>query len=143
MLVLRPLFVFLPTPKDTDQESLIEGYFIALDGLSLQALQNVVLKIVKGTIGHDVKFCPRPPELASMVRKEDYILDLIHSPKQSHTPVKNPTMVSLMQKRWEGKRALQTGIDMDKYKGREWPVGSVYVPILSTVFAAGEMKYTK
>src|SRR6478736_1258776 len=140
LAVLRPLFVSLPTPKDTDQESLIAGYFVALEGLSLEAFQNVVMKIVKGMIG-DIKFCPRPPELASMVRKEEASIDLMREPKNQHTAVQKPTMRAYMEKRWKGKKVLATNVENDKFKSREWPPGSVYVPILSTVFAADPNRY--
>lgn len=102
-----------------------------------------MLKIVKGEWGSEVKFCPRPPELATMVRKEEMMINLLREPKPSNSPVKNPTMVSHMQKRWEGKKAIGTNIEMKDFKARPWPKGSVYVPILSTVFAEGEMSYTK
>lgn len=70
--VLRPLFVSLPMPRGTDPEGLLEGYYVALDGLPLNAVQSVVTKLVKGTWSEPVTFCPRPPELANMIRKEQF-----------------------------------------------------------------------
>lgn len=107
---------------------------MALDGMALEALQNVVLKIVKGTMGHDIKFCPRPPELASMVRKEERLLYLMRTPKSQNDPLQKPTMVALMDKKWEGKRIIAKDVDIKSFRAREWPMGSIYVPILSTVF---------
>lgn len=134
------MLVSLPTPKDTDQESLIAGYFIALDGLSLEAFQNVVMKIVKGLMG-DIKFCPRPPELASMVRKEEASIDLMRGPRNHHNPVQKPAMRVYMEKRWEGEKVIATDIEHNQFKSSQWPTGSVYVPILSTVFAADPNRY--
>lgn len=88
MGVLRPLFVSLPTPKDTDQESLIAGYFVALEGMELEALQSVVMKVVKGLWDDKVVFCPRPPELATMVRKEQRRLEEARQPKIIHSSVR-------------------------------------------------------
>lgn len=142
MAVLRPLFVSLPTPKDTDQESLIAGYFVALDGLSLEAFQNVVMKIVKGLMG-DIKFCPRPPELASMVRREEASIDLLRGPRSKNVAAQKPTMVAYMERKWKGEKVIAKNVELDKFKAREWPAGSIYVPILSTVFAADPSRYGK
>lgn len=76
--VLRPLFIALPMPRGTDPESLLALYFIALEGLPLQAVQSVVTKIVKGLWPEPVTYCPRPPDLANMVRRE-YALMREHS----------------------------------------------------------------
>lgn len=43
---------------------------VALEGLLPSTLKAVVIHLVKGTWHEDVKFCPRPPELANMVRDE-------------------------------------------------------------------------
>lgn len=85
--VLRPLFVSLPTPRGTDAEGLLHGYFVALEGLPLTAVQSVVTKLVKGTWIEPVTFCPRPPELANMVRKEHAIMRERSAPSISHLPV--------------------------------------------------------
>lgn len=135
MGVLRPLFVSLPTPKDTDQESLIAGYFVALEGMELEALQSVTMKVVKGLWDDKVVFCPRPPELAMMVRKEQRRLEDLRAPKQSHKLVFKPAMTETMEKRWAGKVPIRTEIDPNNLADRRtWPVGSIYVPILGNLY---------
>lgn len=79
--LLRPLFVSLPTPRGIDAESLMDGYLIALEGVDRSALSRVVLMLVKGTWHEEVKFCPRPPELANMVRAEQRRMDAMMRPK--------------------------------------------------------------
>jgi hypothetical protein len=44
-------------------------------------LKSVVVQLVKGTWREEVKFCPRPPELANMVREEQRRLDAINRPR--------------------------------------------------------------
>lgn len=68
--IIRPLFVSLPMPRGVDPEGLLAGYFVALEGLPASAVQSVVIKLIRGTWSEPVTFCPRPPELANMVRKE-------------------------------------------------------------------------
>jgi len=135
MGVLRPLFVSLPTPKDTDQESLIAGYFVALEGMELEALQSVTMKVVKGLWDDKVVFCPRPPELAMMVRKEQRRLEDLRAPNQSHKLIFKPAMTETMEKRWAGKTPIRTDIDPNNLADRRtWPVGSIYVPILGNLY---------
>jgi len=135
LAVMRPLFVSLPTPKDTDQDSLISGYFISLDGMELETLQSVVMKVVKGTWDEKLTYCPRPPELANMMRKEQRRLEDLRAPKQSHKLIFKPAMTAIMEKRWAGKTPIRTDIDPNNLADRRtWPVGSIYVPILGNLY---------
>lgn len=68
--VLRPLFVALPLPQGIDGSSLLAGYRIALEGEAKEATMRVVERLIKGTWYDPITFCPRPPELANMVRRE-------------------------------------------------------------------------
>lgn len=70
MIATRPLFTALPLPRGIDAEGLTDGYLIALEGLPLDALKSVVVKLIRGVMPDQPKFCPRPPELAQMVRNE-------------------------------------------------------------------------
>lgn len=69
--LLRPLFVALPMAQGVDGALLMAGYKVALEGLSMDAAQAVVARLIKGTWYEEIKFCPRPPELANMVREEE------------------------------------------------------------------------
>lgn len=59
----------------------MDGYLVALDGLPTEALKAVVIHLIKGTWFEEVKFCPRPPELANMVRHEQRRLDAMSRPR--------------------------------------------------------------
>lgn len=80
----------LPVPRGVDADSLLAQYHYALSGESLDALRSVVSKLVKGTWSEEVKFCPRPPELAAMVRREAFALRDMNRPKIAYLPVSQP-----------------------------------------------------
>ncbi len=84
--LLQPIFVSLPLPKGVDGDALLRQYHYALADLPLDALRSLVSKLVKGTWSEEVKFCPRPPELANMVRREAANLASINRPKVSYLP---------------------------------------------------------
>lgn len=79
--IIRPMFTSLPLPKGVDADDLLGGYLVALEGLYPSTLRGVVVQLVKGTWRDEVKFCPRPPELANMVRAEQRRIDAINRPR--------------------------------------------------------------
>jgi hypothetical protein len=79
--ILRPMFTSLPLPRGVDADELLGGYLIALEGLLPSTLKAVTVHLVKGTWFEEVKFCPRPPELANMVRHEQRRLDAMSRPR--------------------------------------------------------------
>lgn len=144
--VLRPLFVSLPTPRGTDPEGLLAGYFVALEGLPVQAVQSVVLKLVKGTWSEPVTFCPRPPELANMVRKEQAMMReraLPHSPALPAPHAFKDLRVTQRQraKELEGKGYVFIAKceTLDEFarmaKRRELPVGAIHLWAIGEIWA--------
>lgn len=79
--IVRPMFTSLPMPKGLDADQLLGGYLVALEGLLPATLRSVVIQLVKGTWWEEVKFCPRPPELANMVREEQRRIDAVNRPR--------------------------------------------------------------
>ncbi|MDK4703885.1 hypothetical protein PH562_16660 [Rhizobium sp. CNPSo 4062] len=75
------MFTSLPLPRGVDADELLHGYLVALEGLLPGALKAVVLHLVRGTWHEEVKFCPRPPELANMVRFEQRRVESISRPR--------------------------------------------------------------
>ncbi|WP_337267426.1 hypothetical protein [Oryzifoliimicrobium ureilyticus] len=139
--LLRPIFVCLPLPRGIDGEALLGQYHYALAGLSLEALKSVVSKLVKGTWGEEMRFCPRPPQLANMVRQEERRLRAAlpaaaspAGPARAWTGGK-PPLFAAMQKKCARRTVLARDVAAAAFRAREWPVGSVYVPILGCVFA--------
>ncbi|MDI6838011.1 MAG: hypothetical protein QMD99_20170 [Rhizobiaceae bacterium] len=57
------------------------GYYVALQDERIETLESVVMQLVKGTWREEVKFCPRPPELANMVRDEQRRIDAMNRPR--------------------------------------------------------------
>lgn len=144
--VLRPLFVSLPTPRGTDAEGLLTGYFVALEGLPLNAVQSVVMKLVKGTWSEPVTFCPRPPELATMVRKEYEFMRARSAPAVSHLPAPH-SFKDLRVTHRERARELAgkgfvkvaEGVDHLEFaqlaRSRELPAGAVHLWAIDEVWS--------
>lgn len=144
--ILRPLFISLPTPRGIDPEGLLEGYFVALDGLPLSAVQSVVTKLVKGTWYEAVTFCPRPPELANMVRKEQASMRERARPHLPMLPSKHDfkdIRVTHQQRAEElaskGYVLLDKCQSIDEFvrrcKKREFPVGTINLWAIDQVWA--------
>ncbi|KSV78985.1 hypothetical protein N182_18490 [Sinorhizobium sp. GL2] len=140
------MFVSLPTPRGTDAEGLLNGYFVALEGLPLTAVQSVVTKLVKGTWIEPVTFCPRPPELASMVRKEHAMMRERSAPSVSHLPApysfKDLRVTHRERSRElaaQGYVRVAEGIDQQMFgslaKSRGLPAGSVLLWAIDEVWA--------
>ncbi|QIG68248.1 hypothetical protein EVB56_057 [Rhizobium phage RHph_Y1_10] len=130
-------------PRGIDADALLAGYLLALESQPLEALQSVVLKLVKGTWPEEVKFCPRPPELANMVREEARRIREASAPMLTYRPAEKPPMVALMQKKYADRKVLAENIDRDGFRPVDWPVGACFVPLLGKVFAAEEAKPAK
>jgi hypothetical protein len=68
-------------PRGVDAEMLLAGYYLALHDQPIEALETVVKHLVRGTWHEEVKFCPRPPELANMVRSEQRRVEATNRPR--------------------------------------------------------------
>ncbi len=139
--LLRPIFVSLPMPRGIDADALLAGYFVALESQPLEALQSVVIKLVKGTWSEEVKFCPRPPELANMVREEARRQREASMPRIAYMPAERPPIVAMMEKKYAHRKVLASNIDT--FNPEEWPAGTCFVPILGKVFAPDEAEKEK
>lgn len=152
--IIRPMFIALPAPRGVEVEDLLRGYLIALDDLPLDALKSVVVKLVKGTWHEEVKFCPRPPELANMVRDEQRRLDLIKSPRlprpaSAGKPFKDIRITHrlragelqqagyVLHARCESHEAFAT-----MAKRRQLPAGSVHLSAIDEVWAPKQVSKT-
>ena len=65
------LFSVLPrrNGKAEDNDAALEGYQIALAGVDLAALIEVVGQVIRGEVdGLSLKYCPTPPELSAAIR---------------------------------------------------------------------------
>lgn len=133
----------MPTPRGIDADALLAGYLIALEGQPLEALQSVVIKLVKGTWSEEVKFCPRPPEIANMVREEARRIREASTPMIAYRPAEKLPMVALMQKKYADRKVLAENIERDGFRPTDWPIGACFVPLLGKVFAPEEAKPEK
>lgn len=116
---LGPLFETMPVPRGFDADKLLSGYVRAVGEFPLTAVTTAVEKFLRGEYDDFSKaFCPRPPELAEMVRAEmrqtrpgggrEYIF---HKPK------------SKILKSYITKPAAFEACDRGEY-----PKGSIWVP---------------
>jgi hypothetical protein len=122
---------------------LLGGYYVALEDQPIEALESVVRKLLRGTWPEEVKFCPRPPELANMVREEARRIREETMPRLEYKLAERPPMVALMQKKYSHRRVLAENVEMGAFKPTEWPPGTCYVPILGKVFAPDEVEVQK
>jgi hypothetical protein len=141
------LFVSLPTPRGVDAEGLMDGYLVALESLPLEALKTVVVHLIKGTWRTEVTFCPRPPELANMVRDEQRRVDAINRPRLPSLMAVSHQFVDLRithRRRAEslakdGYRLVAEGVTADSFrylgKSRAIPSGSVHLFAIDEVWA--------
>lgn len=135
---IRPMFIALPLPRGIDADDLLRGYLFALDGEPEAAVRNVVGKLCKGTWSGEIKFCPRPPELAGMVREERRTIELLSEPRRLPPPA-----VNVPFKDWrvihrertkelaeQGFRMIANEISQVAWhlggQRRQWPVGSIW-----------------
>ena len=68
---LKILFSSMPLPRGSDPDRATVGYLQALQGFPIEAIAYGIRKFLRGECeGVSAKFCPHPPELASIVRGE-------------------------------------------------------------------------
>jgi hypothetical protein len=66
---LQVLFNSMRFPPGVDAEKAIYGYMQALQGFPVEAIAHGIRKFLRGECdGVNPKFCPHPPELASIIR---------------------------------------------------------------------------
>lgn len=149
--IIRPMFTALPLPRGIDGDELLRGYLVALDGEPVEALKSVVTKLIKGLWSEEVRFCPRPPELANMVRAEKRSIELMRGPRRLPPPA-----IATPFKDWriiqrdrthelaaQGFRLLAEEISQEsahkRSQRREFPAGSIWFWALQEMW--GPMAY--
>lgn len=128
------MFTALPLPRGLDADALTDGYLFALQGLSTDGLKSVIAKLIRGTMPNQPKFCPRPPELAQMVRdEEERMRDLARPalPGPASTAFKDWRMIHEEKARHEGRKLIHAGASIDDYrrglKSGAYPAGSTWL----------------
>lgn len=141
------MFTSLPLPRGVDADDLLGGYLVALEGLLPSALKSVVIQLVKGTWHEEVKFCPRPPELANMVRSEQRRVEAMNRqrlPPPAAVPHQFRDLRIVHQQRAEelsrqGYRLIAESITADAFmnlgKSRAIPAGSIHLWAIDEVWA--------
>lgn len=149
--IIRPMFIALPAPRGVEVEDLLRGYLIALDDLPLDALKSVVIKLVKGTWHEEVKFCPRPPELANMVRDEQRRIDLIKSPRLPAPAANKPFKDIRVTQRLSAEELQKAGYVLHARcesheafatlaKRRQLPVGATHLWAIDEIWAPKQVQ---
>lgn len=144
--IIRPMFTALPLPKGVASDALLAGYLVALEGMYPSTLKSVVVKLVKGIWGEEVKFCPRPPELANMVRDEQRRLDVLNRPRLAAPVLAQPFKDIRVTQRnrvqelaKQGYVLVATGISQETClslaKSRALPAKSIHLWAIDEVWA--------
>ncbi|RKD68990.1 hypothetical protein BJ928_104128 [Rhizobium sp. WW_1] len=141
------MFTSLPLPRGVDADELLRGYLVALEGLLPSTLKSVVLHLVRGTWHEEVKFCPRPPELANMVRFEQRRVDAVNRPRlPAPATIQQPFKDIRITQRNRADELQTAGYhfhsnceSLDKFKsgGRngQYPSGSIHLWAIDEVWA--------
>lgn len=147
--IVRPMFTSLPMPKGLDADQLLGGYLVALEGLLPATLKSVVIQLVKGTWREEVKFCPRPPELANMVREEQRRIDAVNRPRLAGPAVVPHQFVDVRvsqrlraeELERKGYVRIAEGVKHDDFttlgKSRAIPAGSIHLWAIDEVWCPG------
>ena len=133
---LELLFHSFPAVKNDNPDLTFRVYLMALDGLSQEALEEVVRKCSQGIWDEPLKYCPTPPNLAIMVRKETQRLRELSTPLPDNRILPKPPAWIAAENKYRRRILLAENVSFDKFKRGKWPVGSCYVAILEKVFAA-------
>jgi hypothetical protein len=110
----------MPLPRGVDPEKAITGYAEALLGLTYPAIVAGIRKFLRGECeGVSTKFCPHPPELASIIRSAVYAA----APKPTgklyrYKPPKSAIL----------KRGIMKGDAWDAIENGVYPRGSIWCP---------------
>lgn len=109
----------MPLPRGVDPEQAVAGYGTALQGFSSDAITAGIRKFLRGECeGVSTKFCPHPPELATIVR------GAVHRPSAPTGKLyryKPPKSAML-------KRSITKGDAWDGIEAGYWPRGSIWCP---------------
>lgn len=147
------MFTSLPLPRGVDADDLLRGYLVALEGLLPGTLKSVVVHLVKGTWREEVKFCPRPPELANMVRDEQRRIDAINRPRlpppaavsQPFKDLRITQRQEAQELRSNGFVLVAEGITHDGFialaKSRAIPAGSIHKWAIDEVWAPSKVAH--
>jgi hypothetical protein len=139
--IIRPMFTSLPLPRGVDADELLRGYLVALEGLLPSALKSVVVHLVRGTWHEEVKFCPRPPELANMVRFEQRRVEAINRPRLPPPQTQPHEWKDWRQKHidtaFADRRAFIEHVSLAQFnqraRQRKYPAGTVFFYSLGPV----------
>lgn len=141
------MFTSLPMPKGVDADDLLGGYLVALEGMPPATLKSVVIQLIKGIWREDVKFCPRPPELANMVRAEQRRIDAQNRPRlpgpaiveRAFNDIKITHRLRADELAKAGYVLIAEGVDHDGFsklaKSRGIPAGSRHLFATSEIWA--------
>jgi hypothetical protein len=151
--IIRPMFISLPLPRGVDADELLRGYLVALEGLLPGALRSVVLHLVRGTWHDEVKFCPRPPELANMVRFEQRRVEAMNRqrlPAPAAVQHQFRDLRIIHHRRADelskqGYRLIAESITSDAFislgKSRAIPAGSIHLWAIDEVWAPADVAH--
>lgn len=140
------MFTSLPLPRGVDADELLGGYLVALEGLLPSTLKSVVIHLIRGTWYEDVKFCPRPPELANMVRQEQRRIDAMTRPRlPKPEPIQQQFKDLRITHRQRSEELQKSGFVFvcnagnEKFtsmaKRRELPAGSIHLWAIDEIWA--------
>ena len=147
------MFTSLPLPRGVDADELLRGYLVALEGLLPGALKSVVLHLVRGTWHDEVKFCPRPPELANMVRFEQRRVEAMNRQRLPAPAAVEHSFrdLSVVHRQRAGElskknyRLIAESINADAFlslgKSRAIPAGSIHLWAIDEVWAPAEVAH--
>lgn len=140
-------------PRGVEAEMLLAGYYVALQDERIETLEAVVMHLVKGTWREEVKFCPRPPELANMVREEQRRVDAINRPrlpapaavKHQYKDVRISHRQRVEELSNDGYTLIAEGVTHDAFgslaKSRAIPAGSIHLWAIDEVWCPGNVSH--
>ncbi len=136
---LNLLWITLPLRGVTDERGTLESYGFALEGNSVEAINNTVNMLRRGEIADASKeWCPKAPKLAEYVRDEQRRIDALNRPKYiPQQPISRPWKDwNVIQRertkelQEQGFVCLATDIGHDvassRMRQKRYPVGSIW-----------------
>lgn len=112
----------MPAPRGMDGIKLVQGYLTALKGFPASAIREAVEGFLSGRFSDDFssKFCPTPPDLATMVRR------CLHAPRPIAVEGRKFSFKAPNSKR------LEQGVTKDEARRLVaqglYPKGSIWLP---------------
>lgn len=111
----------MPLPRGSDPDKAIFGYMQALQGFPVEAIAHGIRRFLRGECsGVNPKFCPHPPELATIIR--DTIGDKPKFRPEGRIYGYRPPESKIIERRLTKDRARQL------VKQGVHPLGSIWCP---------------